>query len=144
MNLDHSIYHDLIIKATPQQVYRAVSQPNHINNWWTLRCSGEPALGSEYNFYFSEEHDWFGEVTNAAEFQSFHIKMTRTDPDWEPTSFGFDIEPHKEGVLLRFWHVGWPANNHHFRRSSYIWARLLTGLTNYIEKGIVLPFEERE
>ncbi|MEQ8573885.1 MAG: SRPBCC domain-containing protein, partial [Fulvivirga sp.] len=74
----------------------------------------------------------------------FHIKMTDADEDWNPTSFGFDLTELEGGVDVKFWHVGWPECNHHFRRSSYCWAILLQGLKNYIEKGIIIPFEERE
>jgi hypothetical protein len=70
--------------------------------------------------------------------------MTDSDEDWDPTSFGFDLEPQEAGTAVKFWHKGWPTLNHHFRRSSYCWAILLQGLKNYVEKGIIVPFEERE
>jgi len=70
--------------------------------------------------------------------------MTKSDQDWDPTSFGFDLEDIENGVLVKFWHKGWPECNHHFRRSSFCWAMLLNGLKNYVEKGIIKPFKERE
>jgi hypothetical protein len=70
--------------------------------------------------------------------------MTVSDQDWDPTSFGFDLFEIEEGIQLRFYHIDWPQCNAHFRRSSFCWAMLLNGLKNYVEKGIIVPFEERE
>lgn len=140
----HSIYHDMFIKSTPQKVFDAFTQPEHLNNWWTLKCSGSPVEGNEYNFYFTPEYDWYGKVNKAENGKAFHIKMTDADEDWNPTSFGFDLTELEGGVDVKFWHVDWPECNHHFRRSSYCWAILLQGLKNYVEKGIIIPFEERE
>lgn len=139
-----AIHHDVYIKSTKKKIFAAVSEPNHLNNWWTLKCSGTPNKGAVYKFYFTPEYDWLGEVIKYEADHNFHIKMTKADPDWDPTSFGFDLEKVNDGVRLKFWHTGWPACNHHFRRSSFCWAILLNGLKNYLEKGVVVSFEERE
>ncbi|MEL7002012.1 MAG: SRPBCC domain-containing protein [Bacteroidota bacterium] len=142
--MTHSIHHDLEIVASADKVFQAISEPQHLVNWWPLRCTGLPKDKGKYNFYFSPEYDWHGVVTKVKKNMSFHIKMTKADEDWSPTSFGFDLVPQDKGVLLKFWHVGWPACNAHFRRSSFCWAILLKGLKDYTERGIIVPFEERE
>ena len=143
-NGDFAIYHDLFIQASLKDVFEAVTEPNLLNNWWTLNCSGKPELGTQYNFYFAPEYDWYGKVIKCETNQAFHIKMTKSDQDWNSTSFGFDLQKVNGGIQLNFWHIGWPACNHPFRRSSYCWAILLNGLKNYVENGIIVPFEERE
>lgn len=140
----YTIYHDVFIKSEPSVVYEAVSTSHGLNNWWTLKSSGFPRKGEMYNFYFTPEYDWYGEVIKADRGHSFHIKMTRADEDWTPTAFGFDFMKVEGGTRIQFWHKGWPECNHHFRRSSWCWAMLLNGLKNYVEKGIVVPFEDRE
>ena len=70
--------------------------------------------------------------------------MTKSDADWNPTAFNFDLERSENNVLVKFWHIGWPEFDMHFRRPSFCWAMLLNGLKNYVEKGIIIPFEERE
>ena len=57
-----NIYHDFVINATLKEVFDAVSQPEHLNNWWTLKCTGTPELDAEYNLYFAPEYDWYGKV----------------------------------------------------------------------------------
>lgn len=141
---DFAIHHDLFIKTTTKTVFEAVTLPNHLNNWWTHSCFGKPKEGAEYNFYFAPEYDWLGKVIKIKPNHAFHIKMAKSDADWAPTSFGFDLEEVEDGVQLKFSHTGWPECNHNFRRSSYCWAILLNGLKNYVEKGIIVPFEDRE
>ena len=143
-NQSFAIYHDLPINASLHQVFAAISEPAQLINWWPLKCSGTARLGGEYNFYFTPEYDWFGEVSQFALDQAFHIKMTKSDPDWDPTSFGFNLEQSGTGVLLGFSHTGWPACNAHYRQSSFCWAMLLQALKNYVEKQEIIPFEQRQ
>jgi uncharacterized protein YndB with AHSA1/START domain len=142
-NKGYSIYHDLIITAPINKVFQAVTNPVHLINWWPLKCKGNPNENEEYNFYFSPDYDWYGKVIKIEKNKSFYIKMTKSDPDWDPTSFGFDLEKNGKDVTVKFWHAGWPECNAHFRRSSFCWALLLNGLKNYLEKGIIIPFEDR-
>lgn len=139
----YNILHNLVIGSTKKEVFKAVSMPEHLNNWWTLKCSGKPELGSKYNLFFTSEYNWYGKVSRCVEDESFHISMTKSDLDWDETTFGFDLEETNNGTLVKFSHMNWPNCNDHFRTASFCWAMLLNGLKNYIEKGIILPFEER-
>lgn len=141
--MTHSIYHDLEINGSINKIFLAITEPEHLINWWPLKCTGIPKENEVYNFFFSPEYDWYGQVVKLVKDQSFHIQMTKSDPDWESTSFGFDLEQKEGKVQVKFWHTGWPACNEHFRRSSFCWAILLNGLKNYVEHGKVVPFEER-
>lgn len=141
--MSHSIYHALEIQGTPEKIFQAVSRPEHLINWWPKKCTGVPKVNELYNFYFAPEYDWYGKVIKLELNKSFHIKMTRSDKDWDPTTFGFDLEQMDKSTQVEFWHIGWPECNEHFRRSSFCWALLLNGLKDYVEKGEIIPFEER-
>ena len=138
-----NIFHNLFINASISNVFMAVSNPKEIEKWWALRCEGTPKLGEEYNLFFGEPYDWYGEVNEYIKDTSFYIKMTKSDKDWNPTTFGFDLEEKEEGTYLCFFHKGWDEANDHFKHSSFCWAMLLNGLKNYLEKGEIIPFEER-
>ncbi len=143
-NKSFEIHHHLTINAPLKNVFERIIDPKHLVNWWPLKCSGTPQLGAIYNFYFDESYDWYGKVIQIEPEKSFHVKMTDSDSDWNPTSFGFDLEKIETGTKLEFWHVGWPECNAHFKRSSFCWAMLLNGLKNYTEKGTIIPFGERD
>lgn len=139
----YSIFHDFSIKADVEKVFKAISEPEHLINWWPLKCSGKPELNAVCNFNFTDEYDWYGTVQSITPGKSFHIKMTKSDDDWNPTSFGFELEKSDEKVLVHFSHTGWTECNAHFKTASFCWALLLYGLKNNVEKGIIIPFEER-
>ncbi|WP_339894844.1 SRPBCC domain-containing protein [uncultured Algibacter sp.] len=141
--MSYSIFHNLEIKASPKKVFDAVSQPKHLDNWWSLKSSGKPEVGSEYNLNFTEEYNWFCKVSALKTNESIHFKMTKSDTDWNSTTFGFDLETKEKETLVKFSHINWQKDNHHFKHSSFCWAMLLNGLKNYLEKGIIIPFEDR-
>jgi len=142
-NGTYDIYHDLVIESSLTEVFNSVSEPNQLIKWWPMKCSGTVELGQEYNFYFGEEYNWYGKVIKLLPNKSFHVKMTKSDTDWEATTFGFDLESIDDKVQVKFWHKGWPECNAHYRRSSFCWALLLDGLKNYVENGEIIPFEKR-
>lgn len=143
-NITHSIYHDFTIKASVDKVYDAITLPIHLNNWWPLKSSGIPEVGEIYNFNFTSEYDWFGKVITCVKNKSFQIEMTKSDENWNETRFGFELEQVDSTTKIKFTHINWKSCNSEFRQSSYCWAILLSGLKNYLEKGIIIPFEERE
>lgn len=139
----HSIYHDFVINKSKETVFDAISNPNHLNNWWPLKSSGKPILDSEYNLNFTDKYNWFCKVSKVQTNKSFYLSMTVSSEDWKTTTFGFDLEETKNGTLVKFSHVGWQKCNSEFRNSSFCWALLLNGLKNYLEKDIVISFENR-
>ncbi len=141
--MSFNIYHNLFIKASQEAVFNAVSIPKHLDNWWSLKSSGTSELGAEYNLNFTDEYHWFCKVSKLELNKLIAFKMTVSDKDWDSTTFQFELEPHNEGTMLKFSHVNWPEANDHFKYSSFCWAMLLNGLKNYLEKGLIIPFEAR-
>ncbi len=141
--MPNNIYFDFYIKASKEEVFDAFTLPQHLNNWWTLKSSGIPEKGSRYNLNFTDKYDWYAEVTQVDKNNSIYFSMTQSDDDWNPTTFGITLETHNDLTLLKFSHTNWPKNNHHYRFSAFCWSQLLIGFKNYLEKGIIIPFEER-
>lgn len=139
----HHIYHYFEIEAPVEEVFKAISNPTDLENWWPLKCSGTPELGATYNFNFTDTYNWFGEVVQIEAPHSFHIKMTAADEDWMATTFGFDLTFERNKTQVSFSHINWPQCNTHFKTASFCWAQLLAALKNYVEKGIVVPFKQR-
>ncbi len=125
---NHTIHHDFVIRAGITKIFEAITKPKHLVNWWPLNCKGIPELNEEYNFFFGSKYDWYGKVIKVIDNKSFHIKTTKADADWSPTSFGFDLIQNETSVTVKFSHTGWPHCNEEFRQSSYCWAILLNSL----------------
>ena len=141
--MGNTILFDLYINASKEKIFDAFSLPKHLDNWWTLKSSGKPELDAVYNLNFTDEYNWFAKVSKVKQNDFFFLKMTEASTDWIPTTFGIELEESNNGTLLKFSHSGWQHNNHEYRNSSFCWAMLLNGLKNYIEKGITIPFKER-
>lgn len=141
--MNYAIYHNLSIKVDKAKVYRAISDPNQLVNWWPLKCSGIPKEEEVYNFNFTDSYNWYAKVLRCKDGEYIHYNMTESDDDWNPTTFGFDLKKSKNGTIVNFSHINWPECNAEFKQSSFCWAMLLNGLKNNLEKGIIIPFEER-
>lgn len=139
----YSIYHDLIINTPKEKVFAAFTNPEQLNNWWTLKSSGNPILNTEYNLNFTDEFNWFCLVSKVELNKCFHLTMTVSSKEWHNTTFGIDLENRDHKTLLKFNHLGWLDCSSEFRNTSYCWALLLNDLKNYLEKGIVIPFNKR-
>jgi len=141
--MSFNIYHNLTINVSPKEVFDAVTLPEHLDNWWPLKSSGAPELHTEYNLNFTDDYNWYCKVVEVKPNKFFHLKMTKSDDDWNPTTFCFELEPTSNGTSLMFSHINWLKDNQEYKQSSFCWAMLLNDLKNYLEKGKIVPFSER-
>jgi uncharacterized protein YndB with AHSA1/START domain len=138
------ILHDICINSSPTLIFKAISTPEGFNNWWTNKCSGVAKINEEFNFYFSEEYNWFAKVSKYSSNEAIEFSMTIASECWEQTSFGFLLtEVSSTKTQVQFYHKNWNNTNKEFRTTSYCWAHILYFLKNYIENGIIVPFENR-
>jgi uncharacterized protein YndB with AHSA1/START domain len=139
-----TIFHQLKINASKDRIFDCITAPKEFENWWPLHCSGEMVLDAEYNFHFGQDYDWYAKVSHLDQSKAIHYTMTRADEDWLATTFGFELTEIKDGIVVNFFHKDWPFDNDHFKISSSCWAMLLHALKQYVEKGTIVPFQNRE
>jgi uncharacterized protein YndB with AHSA1/START domain len=137
------ILHDYPINVPRARVFRAVSTPSELDQWWTARSSGEPRLGGEYELWFGPDYDWRAKVVRCAPQREFEFELTRADQEWTGTRVGFHLEGDGSVTQVRFHHRGWPAETEHYRISCYCWAMYLRVLRRYLEHGETVPYERR-
>ena len=137
------IYSDFPINVPAAEVFRAVSTPAGLDQWWTKRSAGTPAPDAEYELWFGPEYDWRARVTVCAAPQRFELEITRAGEDWRGTRVGFEIAGTGASSQVRFHHVGWPESNEHYRVSCYCWPMYLRILRRYLEHGETVPYERR-
>lgn len=140
----YTIYHDFVVNVSKEKFFEAVSKPTGLNNWWTLRCSGNPKLEEIYNLNFTDEFNWFAKISKFEENKCIEFSMAEAMEEWLPTKFGFKLhEINPEKTEIEFYHSNWKAITKEYRIASFCWAMLLNQLKNYLEKGIITPFSER-
>lgn len=137
------IYQKFQIKATPQEVFDGFCLPQHLNQWWTKECTGKPVNNEIYNFYFGDNYNWYAKVIHAVPGRELTWQMTKAMDDWMGTEVGFTLVPEPNGTSVMFFHKHWASPSDHFAITTFCWGQLLNGLKNYLEAGIVIPFEKR-
>lgn len=139
-----TIYHDFLINVPKEKVFEAVATPHGFNNWWTLQSSGKPGPGEKFNFNFTDQYNWFAEISDFRENEKIEFTMTEAMDEWLQTRFGFILSEDEPSVTtVQFYHAGWKEVSKEFRAASFCWADLLRQLKQYLEKGIITPFEKR-
>ena len=137
------IYQDVRMAASPARIFDGVSTPDGLMKWWARACAGVPEVGAEYRLDFGPDYLWRARVTKCESPQQFEIQLTAADSDWIGTKVGFLIDPSPAATWLRFRHTGWPELNEHFRISNHCWAMYLRILRCHLERGDVVPYENR-
>jgi hypothetical protein len=59
------ILQDFPINATPDRVFKAVSDPAMLDQRWTLQSRGQPSVGATYDLDFGPEYQRRAVVTKA-------------------------------------------------------------------------------
>lgn len=137
------ILHDLPIRAPIERVFRAVSTPEGLDTWWTLRSVGCPKEGTEYELGFGPECVWRARVIRCVPNSEFELGFTHSDDDWLGTHVSIRLESRGDGTRVRFAHTGWPNREEHYRVSSCCWALYLRVLRRSLEHGESIPYEHR-
>ena len=137
------ILHDLPIRATRAEVWRAVATPAGLDAWWTLDSEGEAREGSDWRFGFGPEFRWWGRVVEYEPWAVIAWEMTFADADWTGTRVSLALEEVDGTLRLRFEHTGWKEANDHFRTTSCCWAQYLRLLRQLVETGRTVPYARR-
>lgn len=139
-----TIYHDFTINTSKEKVFEAISTPYGLDNWWTQRSSGNQEIGAVFNLYFTEEYNWFAEISILKHNEQVEFKMTKAMEEWLPTSFGFILKEETPKITsMQFYHKDWTEISKEYRVASFCWADLLRQMKQYLEKGIITPFNKR-
>jgi uncharacterized protein YndB with AHSA1/START domain len=137
------ILQDFPIQAAPQRVFEAVSSPALLDQWWTLRSTGTPTVGANYELDFGPRYQWRATVEQSVPGAAFALRLTLADHDWTGTVVAFELSPARSGTQVRFSHRGWPEVNAHYRTSTHCWALYLRILRRHLEHGESVPYDER-
>jgi len=144
MNTSREIVHHFRIAAPADKILTAISSKEGLNAWWTEDAEAEPRLGGKYVFYFAEHSiQWEAEVSKYVPNKSFEWTFTKADADWMGTRVGFELEKKGDVYHVYFSHKGWPEANEHMYISNYCWALYLRLLKRYVERGEIVPYEDR-
>ncbi len=133
------ILHRVGIKATPNEVYKALATREGLAAWWTDNTTGDSKVGGVIRFTFSSD---------GAELGGFDMKVLELQPgkrvlwqvvegpeEWVGTKVSFDLKQGEGLTELLFKHEGWKEPVEFMHHCSTKWATYLLSLKTLVETG---------
>lgn len=136
------IRHLLTIEATPRNVYRAITEQEGVQGWWTSGARIKPEIGSIAVFDFGDRYHNEMRILQLKEDQLVKWECLEGDPEWIGTRYSFDLEADSINTILRFSHSDWREMTDFFASCNYQWGYYLQSLKIFCETGEGTPFQE--
>jgi uncharacterized protein YndB with AHSA1/START domain len=128
---------ELTIIAAPDKVYKALTEQQGLEAWWTTHMIAEPTVGSELAAFFRVGQ------------QVIRMEMCALEParkviwgilervaGWGGSQFTWDLSPVENGTKVLFGYRDLlAAADGNLPGLTYAWAVNLTSLKDYLEKG---------
>jgi uncharacterized protein YndB with AHSA1/START domain len=135
------IWHEILIKASTNEVYQAVSDVKNIAHWWTTGARGESEIGKHLEFWFGDFCAAVMEVTLLKPRELVRWRVTpKVESDWTHTEVEFKIFRVNDQTVLHFRHSNWREDAKMFPHCSLGWAIFLLSLKEFVETGKGRPY----
>jgi len=130
------IWHEILIHASAEKIYAALTKPDQLAHWWTIDVRGVSEVGKTLEFWFSGYRASIMQVVDLHPRERVHWRMTDgLAQDWIGTEVQFNIFKEEGKMLLHFRHSGWSEGARSFPHCSMGWAIFLLSLKEFVETG---------
>ena len=137
--MSYGINHQVGIKATPEEIYRALTETETLAQWWTTDARGSGAkVGDTLEF-------WFNKATFCQKFDVQELepgkRVVWKSPkgqgaeQWEGTEVSFDLSRDDKQTFIQFRHSGWKESTDFQGHCSMRWAVFMLSLKDVLERG---------
>jgi uncharacterized protein YndB with AHSA1/START domain len=128
------------ITATPQSVFRALTQQEEIVHWWADEARVKPEVGSLGEFRFRPPAGVLQfEVAELEQDEKVVWISRQGPPGWTGTSITWQLEPVHNGITLVFTHEGFAQVGGVYEQIRRNWEYFLDSLKSYLETGQGTP-----
>lgn len=135
-----NIMHYLVIRATPDKVYRAITTQEGLANWWTKETTAKPEVEFINIFMFGGEYRNEMKVTKLISNKRVEWECINAHEEWIGTRVSFDLEEKEGKTILRFSHAGWKEATDFFADCNYNWGIYMKSLKTLCETGKGMPY----
>jgi len=140
------IMHTLAVRgpaAKPEQVYRALTEPDELRAWLTRDVEAQPVVGSVASFYFSPRSDVIrveiAELEPAERVVWKVLQFIAPGTEQMNSTITFRLMRSAGGTFIDFRMDGWASTADPFSSANFKWGYILTSLKTYIETGKGMP-----
>jgi uncharacterized protein YndB with AHSA1/START domain len=137
--MSYGINHQVGIKATPEDIYSALTETEKLAQWWTIDTRGSGAkVGDTLEFWFNEAS--FCQKFNVTELKPGKRVVWKSPQgqgadQWEGTEIAFDLSTDAKQTYIQFRHSGWKESTDFQGHCSMRWAVFLLSLKDVMERG---------
>jgi uncharacterized protein YndB with AHSA1/START domain len=137
------ILHRVGIKASPDEVYKALATPEGVAGWWTTDTTGDSHAGGTIAVRFTDG----GRVLGAFEMKILDLhpgtrvvwQVVKGPAEWVGTTIRFDLRQDQDFTIVLFRHQGWKEPVEFMSHCSTKWATFLMSLKSFGETGTGQP-----
>jgi uncharacterized protein YndB with AHSA1/START domain len=124
------IRHSIPITAKVETIFPLVSTGAGFGQWWAEDVS-EAGGAVELGFFKRATVYRVRLKMNSAPKQAEWV--CESGDEWNGTRLSFQLEPSKDGTLVRFAHAGWRTETDYFIACNTTWGELMYRLKNVAE-----------
>jgi uncharacterized protein YndB with AHSA1/START domain len=157
-----NIRHELLIAATADKIYTAITSKQGLAGWWTPGAEAKAERGSIAHFAFGPDYFKEMKITKLEPSKRVEWACTAGVEEWVGTALSFELHagdthallkshpeakgqleqhPHlANGTLLAFAHDNWRSYTPMFAECNYTWGRFLRSLKLLCETGAGMPW----
>jgi uncharacterized protein YndB with AHSA1/START domain len=127
--------HQIMINATPEKVYDAITTTEGIKGWWSTDAKVEPQVGSIAEVAFYNRQAVFQLHIDRLEPGKLVEWTAQHDmPAWKGTKIRFDLSVNENGAtIVNFNHSGFTSMEGPYAMINTTWGSLMYILKQYVE-----------
>ena len=137
------ILHRVGIKASSDQVYKALTTRDGLAGWWTTNTQGDSKLGGVIKFRFSVDGREIGgfdtKVLELRPAERVLWQVIEGPPEWNGTKISFELKQDGDYAIVLFKHAGWKEPVEFMHHCSTKWGSFLMSLKALVETGKGAP-----
>jgi uncharacterized protein YndB with AHSA1/START domain len=133
------ILHRVGIKASLDEVYKALATPEGVAGWWTTDTTGDRKAGGMINFRFTAAGHEIGAFS--MKILELHantrvVWQVVTGPaEWVGTKIRFELKQEDDFTIVLFKHEGWKEPVEFMYHCSTKWGTFLMSMKSLLETG---------
>ena len=133
-----TIRHYLVVKATPEKVFNAITTEEGLKAWWAKQTTAKPETGFVNVFTLGKSRNEL-KVTDLVPNRTVEWVCINSIEEWIGTTISFNLEEKDGKTILRFAHSAWKKATDTFAECNYHWAQFMKSLKSLCETGTGTP-----
>lgn len=139
------VLHMVGIKASPIQIYTALTEESGLKRWWSEHSQASPKKDALNEISFYNGMAVFKlRVADLVPNKKVVWKVEGGPPDWAETTITWTISESEGQTMLHLAHAGFASTEGNFASVNYNWGWYLTSLKFLLEKGEGMPHTDAD